>query len=397
MQVLLVNPETRLPSGVAACLSEDGWAVSVASDYQRAAEMAQKEGVTAVIVAHPQDGQTDAPAERDYQNLMRAVDTRRIAAVVVSDGPTPAKLPDETLVDITSREVTKEEIRGRLATVRRYHSLVRSMELEVESLQRISKRINQHFNEVDQEMRLAGRLQRDFLPRSIEPVGRVRFAPLFRPVTWVSGDIYDIFRVDERHVGFYVADAVGHGMAASLLTMFIKHAVMSKEIREEGYRILDPSEALDNLNEILTNQELPNCQFVTACYCLLNTETLELKFARGGHPYPLLITREGCVTELKSQGGLMGLFSDATFPTTTVQMHPGEKLILYTDGIEVSFAPREDEAHSWEHYRTVFESLAHEPVEEIVRQLEAQLNAETGSLDPKDDVTVIGVQILSEQ
>ena len=397
MQVLLVNPDTRLPSGVAACLSEDGWAVAVANDYRRAAEMAQEEGVMAVIVAHPRDGQVDAAAERDYQHLMRAVGTRRIAAVVISDDAGPAKLPDETLVDVARREVTKEEIRGRLATIRRYHSLVRSMEREVESLQRISKRINQHFNEVDQEMRLAGRLQHDFLPRNVEPVGPVRFAPLFRPVTGVSGDIYDIFRIDERHVGFYVADAVGHGMAASLLTMFIKHAVVPKEITEKGYSILDPSETMANLNEALTNQDLPNCQFVTACYCLLNTETLELKLARGGHPYPLLITPEGGVTELKSQGGLMGLFRDATFPTTTVQMSPGEKLILYTDGIEVSFAPREDEARSWEHYRTVFERLAHEPVEEIVRQLETQLNAETGSLYPKDDVTVIGVQIESVQ
>ena len=136
---------------------------------------------------------------------------------------------------------------------------------------------------------------------------------------------------------------------------------------------------------------------MTACYCLLNTETLELRFARGGHPYPLLITGEGSITELKSPGGLMGLFKGAEFPTTEVQMRPGEKLILYTDGIEVSFAPREDEAHSWEHYRSVFEGLAQQPVEEIIRQLEAQLNAETGSLDPKDDVTVVGMQIQPSQ
>ena len=76
-------------------------------------------------------------------------------------------------------------------------------------------------------------------------------------------------------------------------------------------------------------------------------------------------------------------------------MRPGEKLILYTDGIEVSFNPREDEVRSWEHYRAVFESLAHLPVEDVVRQLETQLNAESGSLNPTDDVTVVGIQIES--
>ena len=255
-------------------------------DYHHAAELAYGAEVNAAIVPQPADSNRDAGTEADFRNLMRAVEARRIAAVVLSDHPGHAAADGASLVDVALRTTTKEEIRGRLATIRCYHALVRGMETEVESLQRISKRINQHFNAVDQEMRLAGRLQRDFLPRKVEPIGPVRFAPLFRPVTWVSGDIYDIFRIDETHVGFYVADAVGHGMAASLLTMFIKHAVVPKEITPTGYRVLDPSEVLAALNAALTEQELPNCQFVTACYCVMNTETLQLSFARGATPTP---------------------------------------------------------------------------------------------------------------
>jgi sigma-B regulation protein RsbU (phosphoserine phosphatase) len=397
MKVLLVGTGASLPEGTEACLHEDGWSVRAATDYRHAIEeLTQGDGVAAVIVPAPAPVKGEGTAATEYRNLIRAIDAQRIAAVLIADGPRAPSVRDGTLIDVVDRQVTREELRGRLATVRRYHAVVRSMEQELESLQRISKRINQHFNQVDQEMRLAGRLQRDFLPRKIGQIGPVRFAPLFRPVSWVSGDIYDIFRVDEHHVGFYIADAVGHGMAASLLTMFIKHAVLPKKIGREGYRILDPGETLANLNEALSRQELPNCQFVTACYCLLNTRTLELRFARGGHPYPLLITRDGMVTELKSQGGLMGLFKGTTFPTTCVQMEPGEKLILYTDGMEVSFVPREDEIHSREHYRRVFEELAREPIEEIVRRVEAQLDDETGSLDPKDDVTIVGLQIESE-
>ncbi|MFH0981921.1 MAG: PP2C family protein-serine/threonine phosphatase [Planctomycetota bacterium] len=397
MQVLLVDPETSLPRGMATCLAEDGWTVSTTADYKRATELTHQDHLAAVVVPQPKAGLADASVESDYRNLIRALDARRIAAVLLTDTPGRRNGRDGTLIDVAGREITKEELRGRLATIRRYHALVRRMEQEVANLQRIGKRLNQHFNEVEQEMRLAGRLQRDFLPRCVGPVGPARFAPLYRPVAWVSGDIYDIFRIDERHVGFYVADAAGHGMAASLLTMFIKHAMSGKETTPGGYRIREPSETLTNLNEALTEQDLPNCQFVTACYCVLNTETLELQFARGGHPYPLLITRDGQITELKSQGGLMGLFKGAAFPTAKIQMHPGDKLILYTDGIEVSFAPGDNEARSWEHYRSVFENLAHEPIEEIVRQLEALLNAETGSLHLKDDVTIVGMQIHTEQ
>ncbi|MCP4590627.1 MAG: serine/threonine-protein phosphatase [bacterium] len=396
MRALIVDPETALPQGVESCLEQDGWDVSRAADYRHAMEIAQTGDITAAIIPHLPDGVAGRSGELDYRDLMRVIDTRHIATVLISPDPAHAQVRDESLVDVAGADVTNEEIRGRLATIRRYHRVVKNMEGEVENLQRLSKRINQHFKEVDQEMRLAGRLQRDFLPRDLGTVNAVRFAPLYRPVTWVSGDIYDVFRIDETHVGFYVADAVGHGMAASLLTMFIKHAVIPKEITSSGYRIIEPDEVLERLNTALAQQALPNCQFVTTCYCLLNTETLELRFARGGHPYPLLITADGCITELKAHGGLMGLFPEATFEVGKVQMQPGEKLILYTDGVEVSFAPREDEAHAWEHYRSVFERLAHEPVDEIVRRLEAELDSETGSLNPTDDVTIVAMQILSQ-
>jgi phosphoserine phosphatase RsbU/P len=395
MRVLLINAEDRLPSGMDTALVQDGWGVTTAADYKAGAVIAQEHDVAAVIAPQPSADNSDPAAESDYRGLLRALDARRIATILVSDDPQRSATSPESLVEIVHGNVTQDELRGRLATIRRYHALVRGMEQEVENLQRITKRINEHFNEVDQEMQLAGRLQRDFLPRKIGPVGPAHFATLFRPVTWVSGDIYDIFRIDEQHVGFYVADAVGHGMAASLLTMFIKNAFTAKEITPTGYRVLDPSETLTHLNEAILSQNLPHCQFVTACYCVLNTETLVLRFARGGHPYPLLASHDGTLTELKSQGGLMGLFREATFPTRTVQLQPGDKLILYTDGIEVSFAPREDEPHSWEHYRAVFDSLAHEPIDEIVRRLEAELNSETGSLNPKDDVTLVGMQLQS--
>ncbi len=395
MRVLLINADDRLPSGMGAALAQDGWGVATAADYKAGAAIAQEHDVAAVIAPQPAAHHADPAAESDYRGLLRALDARRIATILVSDDPQQLTPSPDSLVEIVQGSVTQDELRGRLATIRRYHALVRGMEQEVENLQRITKRINEHFNEVDQEMQLAGRLQRDFLPRKIDPVGPAHFATLFRPVTWVSGDIYDIFRIDEQHVGFYVADAVGHGMAASLLTMFIKNAVTAKEITPTGYRVLDPSETLTHLNEAILSQNLPHCQFVTACYCVLNTATLVLRFARGGHPYPLLASHDGTLSELKSQGGLMGLFGEATFPTRTVQLQPGDKLILYTDGIEVSFAPRDDEPHSWEHYRTVFDALAHEPIDEIVRRLEVELNAETGSLNPKDDVTLVGMQLQS--
>ena len=85
--------------------------------------------------------------------------------------------------------------------------------------------------------------------------------PDFRAVAvtgYVSGDLYDVMRLDETHIGFYMADAVGHGMPAALLTMFIKNALVTKEIGPGGYRLLAPGETIAKLNEVLLGQNLSN-------------------------------------------------------------------------------------------------------------------------------------------
>ena len=67
-----------------------------------------------------------------------------------------------------------------------------------------------------EQLRLAGLVQQDFLPAKLPNTDEIRWSTIFLPAEWVSGDIYDIVRIDEQHIGFYVADIVGHGMPAAL-------------------------------------------------------------------------------------------------------------------------------------------------------------------------------------
>src|SRR5437762_898331 len=101
-------------------------------------------------------------------------------------------------------------------------------------------------------------------------VGPVRFAVSYRPCGQVGGDFYDVFRLDEHHVGFYVADAMGHGVPASLLTIFLKKAVQPKEVTGSRYRLVPPGEVLGRLNRELIDQQLAQMPFITMVYGLLN-------------------------------------------------------------------------------------------------------------------------------
>ena len=252
MQVLLVDPTSqRVPQGCAQFLADGGWTVTTAGDFSTATEQIRTGQFDATVIGL--DGPGSPPDwSHPYQDLMREVDARRMAVVVLSDTDGPIKLQADSLVDVAPGPLSKQQLRRRLDTVFRYQTMLRRLEGELSNMERLGKRLNQHFTEVDQEMRLAGRLQRDFLPPVDGPLGPLHFATLYRPASWVSGDIYDIFRVDERHVAFYMADAVGHGMAASLLTMFIKKAVVSKRVHEGGYELLTPSETVPMMGKAVS-------------------------------------------------------------------------------------------------------------------------------------------------
>jgi len=396
MRILVVNPPPRFEAGVAEVVQAIGGAVQTTDSYRSAIQATSDGRIDALIIGQPVGLSQQGTDLEDFEALIRVVEAERVAALLVGDGTPPANHHSRSLMDRVAPDVSLAELKGRLATIQRYHALLKRMQHEIRNMERLGKRLNQHFYEVDQEMRLAARLQRDFLPNLTKPIANVRFAAVYRSASWVSGDIYDVFRIDENHLGFYLADAVGHGMAASLLTMFIKRAMVAKRIRNDEYEIRTPSEVLAGLNDALAEQSLPNCQFVTAWYGLLNTETLTLDYARGGHPYPVLIDKSNRTTELRSPGGLLGLSRGEEFPTRQTQLNPGEKLLLFSDGVEMVFQDDDRETLDTSAYRQAFEEAAHLPIEEMLFRIESSLDGETGSITPRDDITVVGLQVLEQ-
>src|SRR5258706_5028608 len=89
---------------------------------------------------------------------------------------------------------------------------IQGLHVELNMLRRRDETLRFFMHRLDEELRLAARIQQDFLPKILPQVGRVHFHTLFRPAGYVSGDLYDVMRLDEEHIGFFLCDAVGHGM-----------------------------------------------------------------------------------------------------------------------------------------------------------------------------------------
>jgi sigma-B regulation protein RsbU (phosphoserine phosphatase) len=267
-----------------------------------------------------------------------------------------------------------------------------SLRTELNLLRRRDETLNFYLNRIDEELRLAARLQQDFLPKELPEVGRVRFHTLYRPAGYVSGDLYDVMRLDENHVGFYMADAVGHGVPAALLTMFIKQALVTKEIIPGGYRLVPPGESLARLNQTLVDQNLAHATFATALYGIVNVRTLEVTVSRAGHPSPMLLRAGSEIEAIQPDGGLLGVFPNETYDVATVRLAPGDRLLVYTDGIEVAFGA---EAIDTERWKSELAARMHLSSEDLLHDLCQHLDAQTGSLAPKDDVTAVILEVES--
>src|SRR3954464_4375947 len=88
-----------------------------------------------------------------------------------------------------------------LASVQAMQDEIAALQSEVAMLRKRDELVKLYMHRVDEELRLASRIQRDFLPKTLPEIGRVRFHTLFRPASYVSGDLYDVMRLDETHVG----------------------------------------------------------------------------------------------------------------------------------------------------------------------------------------------------
>jgi serine phosphatase RsbU (regulator of sigma subunit) len=251
---------------------------------------------------------------------------------------------------------------------------------------------NEQQQQMEEQLKMAGAVQRNFLPQAMPFTDRVHTACIYQPAEWVSGDIYDAVRLDENHIGMYLADAVGHSIPAALLTMFLKHAAILRQTSGNRHTIFTPQQVLEHLNEKMIAQQLKGCLFATCCYGLLNTKTMSFTFARAGHPYPILLRRGLAPLSMQSRGGLLGVFEGMEFEEQTVSLQSGDKILIYSDGAEALIGKTDDTGEFL--FSDYFLSLCELPAVSMLESLEHTAAGWKRTIAETDDITLLAMEIL---
>jgi sigma-B regulation protein RsbU (phosphoserine phosphatase) len=293
---------------------------------------------------------------------------------------------DDTLV----KPVYPEELSARVVSLLRIKHLHSELLAKNVELERVHGALQNAYGTIQADLQLAQRLQRSLLPRQMPDIPGIRFAARYLASGTVGGDFYDAFRLDERHVGFYVADAVGHGVRAALLTVFLKKGITTKEIGPRSYRLLAPAEVLERLNNDMLREQLAESPFITIVYATLNVETLQLQYSCAGHPYPIVLRAEGTQELLDKGGGLVGVFEDR-FDAGECQLGPGDRLICYTDGIQNALGATSP--NFVERFQDILARLRHKELPRMLADCEEELRRQAGPAELEDDLTLFGLDI----
>ncbi|MBK7404030.1 MAG: serine/threonine-protein phosphatase [Phycisphaerales bacterium] len=258
------------------------------------------------------------------------------------------------------------------------------------------------------ELELAGAVQRRFLPRTMPEVSGYEFGVFFRPVGYVSGDIYDIARIDDRRVAFMLADAVGHGVPAALLTLVIGRALRQVEHDADGNSSLaSPAATLARLNVEMCIENEAGDRFATAVCGVIDEARGCVTLSSAGHPAPLIVDPAGCAHRVVGgDGPLLGVFPQITFTETTVELRPGQTLLLYSDGFETAFPPADADptraAASEDYVRHFAQAVTAQDagpgrVQAGLERLAMDLDEQAGSFHQRDDLTAVALYRLPER
>lgn len=193
---------------------------------------------------------------------------------------------------------------------------------------KLEKELKEKNKKMSKDLLFAKTLQQKILPQK-GVYKNIKFDFLYKPCEMLSGDMFDIFYIDDNHIGMYISDVAGHGVTASMMTMFVRQTM--RAIKDE---IKSPSKTLTNLHKRFVDLNLDDDKYFTIFYGILNTNTNEFTYSNAGHNCIPILFNDEKVELLKIIGfPICYIYENINYLENSIKLTKGDKILFYTDGI----------------------------------------------------------------
>ncbi len=249
--------------------------------------------------------------------------------------------------------------------------------------------LNRMYKQIQSDLLLAQRIQNSIMPQGLDEITGIKLRVDYYPMSEVGGDIYDIFSLYPGYIRFFLADALGHGIQAALVTMIIK----SEYEKVKGYE--NTSLLFETLNNSFIDLYNTLNVFFSCIVVDIDLNRREILYSSAGHPDQLLISG-GDISSVSHTGKLIGITRNAEFLIEKRRIKKGDKILLFTDGLFEQFNEK-DEDYGIDKIL----SLIHEKRNLAITDLQVSILSTIGGflgnkhVNPRsDDITLIGIEIM---
>ena len=342
-----------------------------------------------VGVVYSEDEMTAPLREFEVKTALAGLLTLLLMAVAVALVTRRLTRPLSALAEASDRiamgdlDAPLPQARGRDEVARLVHSFA-GMKRDLKSYIADLETATARRSRLEGELGAAREIQMAMLPQGGEATEQDKAFSLWArvlPARSVGGDLYSYF-LQDRRLFLAVGDVSDKGIPAAL---FMARAISL--IQQLAATATDPGAAMAALNEPLTSSN-ENCMFVTMFLGILDLERLELRFASAGHTAPSLVRGAEVRSVTQETGPALGLAPALVFPVNTIQLRPGDRLALYTDGFDEAFNER-DEMFGVDRFNAALLAGRTLPTATAGHDLFARLAAHAGKSPQSDDITLL--------
>ena len=241
---------------------------------------------------------------------------------------------------------------------------------------------------MQEEMRLAHKIQMDLLPRQPPRIAGYDIAGESIPAKVVGGDYFDFIAIDEDSLALCLGDVSGKGMPAALLMANLQATLRAQIARRAG-----PGECLERSNALLF-RSTDDDKFATLFCARLDAAAHRLTYANAGHNHPLLVRAGGQLTRLELGGIVLGCLEDFRYQEGAVELQPRDLLLVYSDGITESMNPAEEE-YGEGALADLVRGHGGTSARELIDTIVASVRAHAGSAPQSDDMTLLVIKRAS--
>ena len=313
-KLILIVDDTPLNIGVISGALKDSYKTKVATNGEKALALASAEEKPDLIL---------------LDIMMPGMDGYEVCSRLKSD-PATREIP---VIFLTGQTAAEDETRGfEVGAVDYVHkpfspAVVKARVRSHIFLREARAQLASQLLALNNELEMARQIQLSILPHSIPKLPGLEIAARFLPMTSVAGDFYDFIEIDEKHIGILIADVSGHGLPSALIASMLQVALTA-----QAGHASEPAKVLLGLNHALCGKFTDN--FVTAAYVYVDLEKSLMRYAGAGHP-PVLQWRNstGKTAKLLENGLVLGMVEEATYDALEFPLEPGDRYVLYTDGV----------------------------------------------------------------